>query len=174
MQTSPSFQSFDDLTISSDKRKPIKGSRVETSAEDAPFSHGFLDKDSESSKARALYFKVISGTLLLVCTYVIWGVFPIYWGSVYSLYSNVHNLHGWVVVSIRSILPPNFHPEIWLLQDLDGGAIGQTVSQAFISGSGSATQMTWMAAPSTFNFTTRQQFEHALVEEKVWAIVAST
>jgi hypothetical protein len=31
-----------------------------------------------------------------------------------------------------------------------------------------------MAAPSTLNLTTRRQFEHALVEEKVWAIVTST
>lgn len=31
--------------------------------------------------------------------------------------------------------------------------------------------MTWMTAPSAVDLTTRQQFEHALVEEKVWAIV---
>jgi len=34
--------------------------------------------------------------------------------------------------------------------------------------------MTWMAAPSYLNLTTREQFENALVDEKAWAIVAST
>ena len=68
--------------------------------EDPPFTHGFLDRDPESSKARSLYFKIIGGSLLLVFTYVIWGVFPIYWASVYQLYNHTHNLHGWVVVSI--------------------------------------------------------------------------
>ena len=59
------------------------------------------------------------------------------------------------------------------LQDLDGGVIGQTVAQTFIGGSGPATKMTWMAAPSNLNLTTREQFENALVDEKTWAIVAS-
>ena len=59
-------------------------------------------------------------------------------------------------------------------QDLDGGVIGQTVSQTFIGSSGPATQMTWTTVPSNLNLTTREQFEHALVYEKVWGIVAST
>ncbi|KAF9650519.1 hypothetical protein BDM02DRAFT_1391636 [Thelephora ganbajun] len=122
-------------------------------AEDPPFTHGFLDKDPETSRARSLYFKIIAGTLLLVFTYVIWGVLPIYWGSVFKLYHHAHNLHGWIV-------------------DLDGGAIGQTVAQTFIGGSGPTTKMTWLTAPSNLNLTTREQFEHALVNEKAWAIVA--
>ena len=111
MQSSPSLRSFDDVTVSSGSRKPLKDSHVDTFTEDAPFSHGFLDKDSESTKARSLYFRVVAGTLVLVCTYVIWGVLPIYWGSVYTLYNNVHNLHGWVVVSIQLIPSSNFRSE---------------------------------------------------------------
>jgi len=84
---------------------------------------------------------------------VIWGVLPIYWASVFDLYNHAHNLNGWIV-------------------DLDGGVIGQTVSQTFIASSGPLTKMTWMANPSDLNLTTREQFEHALVDEKVWAIVA--
>jgi len=34
--------------------------------------------------------------------------------------------------------------------------------------------MTWMMAPSDLNLTTREQFEHAVVQEKAWAIVSST
>jgi hypothetical protein len=107
MQASPSLKSFDDVTVVPGNRRLFNGSSVEILTEDAPFSHRFWDKDSGSSKARSLYFKVISGTLILVCTYVIWGVFPIYWGSVFDLYSKVHNLHGWVVVSIQLILLSN-------------------------------------------------------------------
>lgn len=69
-------------------------------SEDPPFTHGFLDRDQESAKARAVYFKIIGGSLALVFIYVIWGVLPIYWASVFELYKHAHNLHGWVVVSI--------------------------------------------------------------------------
>ena len=34
--------------------------------------------------------------------------------------------------------------------------------------------MTWMMAPSNVNLTTREQIEDAMVDEKAWAIVAST
>jgi len=82
----------------------VRPSRNASSAgippEDPPFTHGFLDRDPESAKARSLYFKIIGGSLLLVFTYVIWGVLPIYWASVFELYDHAHNLHGWVVVSI--------------------------------------------------------------------------
>lgn len=103
MEQSPSIRSNDE------ERVVVPGDRgllsipsFETLSEDPPFSHGFFDKDPESSKARSLYFKIVVGTLLLVFTYVIWGVLPIYWASVFELYNNAHNLHGWVVVSTRS------------------------------------------------------------------------
>lgn len=100
MQRSTSFPSNDDVTAitnSSDRRVP---------PEDPPFSHRFLEKDPETAKARSLYFKIIGPTLVLVFTYVIWGVLPIYWGSLFTLYDHTHNLHGWVVVSIRSVYAP--------------------------------------------------------------------
>ena len=143
--------------------------------EDPPFSHGFLDKDPVSSTARSLYFKIVGGTLVLVLTYVIWGVLPIYWGSIFTLYEHAHNLHGWVVVSI--LVSPTFYFQSkarGCLQDLDGGAIGQTVAQTFIGGSGPNTKMTWMVPNTDLNLTTREQLEHALVSEKTWAIIAST
>ena len=143
-------------------------------SEDLPFSHGFLDKDPESVRTRPLYFQIVGGTLLLVLTYVIWGVLPIYWGSIFTLYNHAHNLHGWIVVSISPVLNLYSQSDVrGCLQDLDGGAIGQTVTQTFIGGSGPDTKMTWMMAPSDLNLTTREQFEHALVHEKAWAIVAS-
>ena len=72
-------------------------------------------------------------------------------------------------------LRPMFVAEIrGCLQDHDGGLIGQTVAQTFIGGSGPVTKMTWMMAPSNFNLTTREQIEYAMVQEKAWAIIAST
>jgi len=80
--------------------------------EDPPFSHGFLDNDPETSKARSIYFKIVGGTIFLVLTYVIWGVLPIYWASVFKLYDHAHNLHGWIVVSIWSVLTLCLRSEI--------------------------------------------------------------
>lgn len=108
MQTSPSLQSKDDVTVVPGNPGLLNGSSVEILTEDPPFSHGFLDKDPETSKARSLYFRTVIGTLVLLLTYVIWGVLPLYWGSVYQLYSHAHNLHGWVVVSIKLIISPYF------------------------------------------------------------------
>ena len=110
MQTSPSLRSTDDHSVAPGSRGLLNGSSVEILANDPPFSHRFLDKDPESSKARSLYFRVVIGTVVLVCTYVIWGVLPIYWGSVYDLYGHAHNLHGWVVVSTCAVSStPLFH-----------------------------------------------------------------
>ena len=72
------------------------------------------------------------------------------------------------------IVLPSATPISNTLQDLDGGLIGQTVAQTFIGGSGLDTKMTWMAAPSNLNLTTREQFEHAVVQEMVWAIVTGS
>ena len=143
--------------------------------EDLPFSHGFLDNDPVTSKSRPLYFEIVGGTALLVLTYVIWGVLPIYWASIFKLYDHAHNLHGWIVVSFGQSSPYVLDlTSAICLQDHDSGAIGQTVAQTFIGGSGPATKMTWMMAPSDLNLTTREQFEHAMVDEKAWAIITST
>jgi hypothetical protein len=53
--------------------------------------------------------KITEGPLFLVFAYVIWGVLPIYWASVFELYDHARDLHGWVmVVSIRPIYTPCF------------------------------------------------------------------
>lgn len=111
METALSLRSNLELNVIRGKRTGLNTSSVRVLTEDAPFSHGFLGKDMETSQSRSLYFKVVSGTLLLVLTYVIWGVLPIYWGSVYNLYNHAHNLHGWVVVSARPILPSLFRSD---------------------------------------------------------------
>ena len=105
LKSPPSLQSNDDGTVVPGNREPDDSS-VQILSRDPPFSHGFLDKDPESSKARANYFKVVAPTLLLVFTYVIWGVLPIYWASIFDLYNHVHNLNGWVVVSTRPAASP--------------------------------------------------------------------
>lgn len=103
MPKSTSLRSNDDdvtAVVHPDGHRVRNSSSADIPPEDPPFSHGFLDRDPESSKARSIYFQIIGGTLVLVFIYVIWAVLPIYWGSLYKLYEHTHNLHGWVVVSI--------------------------------------------------------------------------
>lgn len=152
-EISPSLRSHENLTVIPGNRGLLNASSVEILTDDPPFSHGFLDKDPQSSKDRSTYFKATIMTIIITLLYVVWGVLPIYWGSVFNLYNHVHNIEGWVV-------------------DLDGGLIGQTVSQAFLGSSGPLTQMTWIPPPSIFNISTRDEFEWMLVQEKTWAIVA--
>lgn len=63
------------------------------------FGAGFWDKDASTTKARQLYFKVLfMGNLLTII--VIFSVLPIYWGALWKLNDHIHNLHGFVVVSL--------------------------------------------------------------------------
>lgn len=122
-EISPSLRSNDNLTvIPGDRRLLGPGSSVEVLKQDVPFSHRFLDKDPETSKARPLYFKVVIGVLVLALTYVIWGVLPIYWASVFDLYNHAHNLRGWVVVScVWFYLPVPFLKFVVAFRILMGG-----------------------------------------------------
>lgn len=56
-------------------------------------------------------------------------------------------------------------------QDLDGGELGQSVTQAFMSATGTPTFMTW-SVDSTL--TSDSDFEDAVVNEKTWMVIAST
>jgi hypothetical protein len=76
-------------------------------AEDKPFSHGFFDRDPATTAARKGWFKIsISGVLVLF--FMIWGILPIYWAALGRSYNNIHNLSGYVVVSLLSVMSWRF------------------------------------------------------------------
>jgi hypothetical protein len=66
-----------------------------------PFSGQFLDKTPEAAAARAIYLKTVFGGVGALVV-VIFAVFSIYWGSVWS--APHHSLPGWIVVSTSSFL----------------------------------------------------------------------
>jgi hypothetical protein len=62
----------------------------------APFSGQFLDKSPQAAAARAIYLKTVFGGVGALAV-VIFAVFSIYWGSLWS--TPHHTLPGWIVVS---------------------------------------------------------------------------
>ena len=68
-----------------------------------PFFNGFFDKDPITSKARAEYFKLIIAGAMFTSV-AIWAVLTIYWGALWKTESLIHNLEGWVVVSLTLLL----------------------------------------------------------------------
>lgn len=67
------------------------------------FAHGFFDDEPAVKKGRSIYLKAIPKSLVLVLVVIIWGIFPIYWGSMFSAIEHVHNLNGLIVVCFTSI-----------------------------------------------------------------------
>lgn len=68
---------------------------------DEPFSHGIFDKDPATTAARKAWLKISLLGLVVLC-FMIWGVLPIYWAALGRSSNNVHNLSGFVVVSVLS------------------------------------------------------------------------
>ncbi|KAJ6480803.1 hypothetical protein C8R47DRAFT_1197934 [Mycena vitilis] len=114
----------------------------------APFSAQFLDSSPDASAARVIYLKTVFGgvTALVV---VIFAVFSIYWGSVWS--TPHHALPGWIV-------------------DFDGGAVGQAVSSALSSTSGT-NGVAWQVINASQFPDGISQLRNAIVQEKTWYAV---
>lgn len=64
-----------------------------------PFSNGFFDKDPITSKARAIYLKIVIGGAVLV-SIAIFTVLGIYWGALWKTEELAYGLKGWVVVRV--------------------------------------------------------------------------
>lgn len=64
------------------------------------FTHGFFDNEPEVKKGRAIYLKVMPLSLMMVLVIIIWGVLPIYWGSMFRAPQHIHNLNGLIVVRV--------------------------------------------------------------------------
>lgn len=64
------------------------------------YGAGFWDHDMETSRHRAVYLKtMLAGGLLTVL--VIFSYLAIYWGSLWKVNEKIHNMNGWIVVSLR-------------------------------------------------------------------------
>ncbi|KAJ7739611.1 hypothetical protein B0H16DRAFT_1891055 [Mycena metata] len=116
----------------------------------AAFSGQFLDKSPEASAARATYVKALVGGVTALSV-VIFAVFSIYWGSVWS--TPHHTLPGWIV-------------------DFDGGAVGQAVSSAFSSLDSGTNGITWEVVSATQFPGGINQLRNAIVQEEIWYAIA--
>ncbi|KAJ7319411.1 hypothetical protein DFH08DRAFT_713771 [Mycena albidolilacea] len=114
-----------------------------------PFSAQFLDKTPEAAAARAIYLKTVFGGVGALVV-VIFAVFSIYWGSVWS--TPHHSLPGWIV-------------------DFDGGAVGQSVSNALISINAGTSGIAWQVVPASQFPGGISQLQNAIVQEKTWYAV---
>ncbi|KAJ6480711.1 hypothetical protein C8R47DRAFT_1322364 [Mycena vitilis] len=109
----------------------------------------FLDKTQEASAARAIYFKTIVGGVGALAV-VIFAVFSIYWGSVWS--TPHHALPGWIV-------------------DFDGGLVGQAISSALSSIDPGTVGVAWEVVPGSQFPEGISQVQNAIVQEKTWYAV---
>ncbi|OCB86856.1 hypothetical protein A7U60_g6029 [Sanghuangporus baumii] len=137
---------------------PISGS-VEASSPDGsqpptlpPFQARFWSKDPVTSGKRKTYISMISiVTLLLILS--IFGILSIYWASLYNVPNYAHKLECWII-------------------DFDGGAIGQTVIQAFQNNTGQPKQLTWRVVDASQFPNFPQDVEDAVVNDKTWAAIS--
>ncbi|KAJ7641202.1 hypothetical protein FB45DRAFT_353578 [Roridomyces roridus] len=121
-----------------------------STSKSAPFSSHFFEKSAEASAARGVYLKTIVGGVVALSV-VIFTVFSIYWGSVWS--SPHHTLPGWIV-------------------DFDGGAVGQTVSQALSNIDPGKNVISWAVVSASQFPEGIAQLEDAILQEKTWYAVA--
>jgi hypothetical protein len=61
-----------------------------------------------------------------------------------------------------------------MLQDFDGGEVGQFVSRAVVASSGAPTAPTWSVVATDLFPNGVHDLENAVIQEKAWAIIAST
>jgi hypothetical protein len=60
-----------------------------------------------------------------------------------------------------------------LLQDFDGGEVGQFVSSAVVASGGAPTALTWNVVSTDLFPNGVSDLEDAIVQEKAWTIIAS-
>jgi len=114
--------------------------------------YGFWDKDPQSSKDRAIFFRIVPAGFLVIILFIIWCVLPIYWGASWETTTHFHDLNCWVV-------------------DQDGGEIGQMVTSHLLATNGPPTSMTWSVPLEAPLLTQSSEFENAVVQENAWVVV---
>ncbi|KAJ6496247.1 hypothetical protein C8R45DRAFT_1061837 [Mycena sanguinolenta] len=116
------------------------------SAVGRPFSAQFLDKSQKAAAARTIYIRTLFAGIMAI-SLVIFGVFSIYWGSVWT--TPHHTLPGWIV-------------------DFDGGEIGQAVISALSSIDPGNKGVVWEVVPASQFPEGISQLQNAVVQEKTW------
>jgi len=142
-----------------------------TTTGDNPPTHihaSFFDKTPERAAARAIYYKMyIGGTFLTVV--LIFSIFVIFWNAIAR--SPAHNLPGWIVVRLifKNWTDDKF---LTLIQDFDGGLLGQEVVQG-LNSQPSSSKITWtVVSPTQFPLGV-EDLARAVKEEHTWVAVTS-
>jgi hypothetical protein len=70
------------------------------------FTESYFSKDPATIAARKVYILILASRGVLIILLVL-SVLSIYWGALWQTPRHVHNLHGWVVVSLVFRHPPD-------------------------------------------------------------------
>jgi hypothetical protein len=101
--------------------------------------------------ARKIYIQAILGGFAML-TLVIFGVFSMFWGSIYKISTNTHKMVGWVV-------------------DFDNGPIGHTITSAIPQIPFDPTKVTWVIKSASDFPGGPQDLANAVHEQDVWFAV---
>lgn len=156
----------------------LNSSRATTSDENSKRAHAqttthatFFDKTPEGATSRAIYLKIFFGGTSLTIA-LIFTVFVIFWNALAK--SPAHNLPGWIVVRQLPTSASKLLTMIisLLIQDFDGGFIGQEVTQGLTSQS-SSLEITWTVVSAAQFPSGIEDLRHAVMQEHAWVAVAS-
>ncbi|KAJ8695609.1 hypothetical protein PTI98_008197 [Pleurotus ostreatus] len=117
------------------------------------FTGAFFDRTPDAARARAAYFKVLAGGLVLL-TITIFAVLSIYWGALWRTDRFIHNLNGWIV-------------------DFDGGDIGAAVVQNFLGVRGEPMKISWEVRPASDFPNGVDDLAQAVIGERCWVALSS-
>lgn len=70
-----------------------------------------------------------------------------------------------------SLLSPS--NQMLIMQDFDGGIVGQTVTQVFLDNTGLPTQLSWFVVPASQFPGGVEEVSDAIAQNKAWAAVTS-
>lgn len=127
-----------------------------------------MDKGTVAARKAWLKFSLVAVSIIIFITL---AILPIYWAALGRSSGNIHNLSGYVVVSTLDLAIHTYSLSS-LLQDFDGGQIGQAVTQAFSMLHGQE-QLSWLVKdPSEFP-NGPWDVQLALLNHRCWAAVTS-
>jgi hypothetical protein len=76
--------------------------RIETARPPPPwFTESYFSNEPATAAARKVYHSIL-GLNIGILVLVIFSVLSIYWGALWQTPAHVHNLNGWVVVSMSN------------------------------------------------------------------------
>ena len=149
------------------------------------FTESYFSSEPATAAARTIYITILASKGILIIIFLL-SVLSIYWGALWQTPAHVHNLNNWVVVSpntsqnfwMRDVNACNFWFAafglfFFLLQDFDGGEVGQFVSRAVVASGGAPTALSWGQVSTELFPNGVSDLEDAVIQEKAWTIIAS-